>query len=43
MNQGKYNCRGCVGDTYMSEEIKKFTILMSGAVDVIAEKNYGVQ
>lgn len=43
MSQGKYICRGCVGDTYISDEIKKIIILMSGAFAVIAEKKCAVQ
>ncbi len=38
MCQEKYICRGCVGDSYISNEIKKMAVLKSGAATVRAEK-----
>jgi hypothetical protein len=38
MGEEKYICHGCVGDPYISNEIKKMALLKNGAVTVRAEK-----
>lgn len=38
MDQENYICHGCVGDPYISNEIKKTAVLKIGVATVIAEK-----